>query len=163
MKIENNKVVSLHYVMKNEAGDVLQDNLEYMPEQYIHGHGNILPELERLLEGLQEGQEIEVVIPPEHAYGPKELSLILEVSHADLEDPASINEGDSIQLFDGTDAVVVEKHDQHLVVDANHPLAGQTLFYSMKVSAIRDASEEEILRSEPVLPSAGSCGPEGCC
>ena len=163
MKIENNKVVSLHYVMKNEAGDVLQDNLEYMPEQYLHGHGNILPELERLLEGLQEGQEIEVVIPPELAYGPKELSLILEISNSDLEDAASFNEGDPIQLFDGTDAVVVEKHDQHLVVDANHPLAGQTLFYSMKVSAIRDATEEEILKSEPVLPSTGSCGPEGCC
>lgn len=163
MKIENNKVVSLHYVMKNEAGDVLQDNLEYMPDQYLHGHGNILPELERLLEGLLEGQEIEVVIPPEHAYGPKELSLILEVSHADLEDPASHNEGDPIQLFDGTDAVVIEKHDQYLVVDANHPLAGQTLFYSIKVSAIRDATEEEILRSEPIITIAGSCGPEGCC
>lgn len=163
MKIENNKVVSLHYVLKNEAGDVLQDNLEYLPEQYLHGHGNILPALEQLLEGLEEGQEIEVTIPPEHAYGPKELSLMLEVAHTDLEDPGSFNEGDSIQLFDGTEGVVVEKHDQHLVVDANHPLAGQTLFYSMKVSAIRDATEEEILKSEPVFPSAGSCGPEGCC
>lgn len=163
MRVENNKIVSLHYIMKNEAGDVLQENMEHMPEEYLHGHGNILPELERLLEGLETGQEMEVVIPPEHAYGPKELSLIFDVSHEDLEDPSSINEGDPIQLFDGTEAVVIEKHDDHLVVDANHPLAGQTLYYTIKVAGVRDATEAELSEGQPVVTGEGSCNTPGCC
>lgn len=163
MRVENNKIVSLHYIMKNEAGETLVENMEHSAEEYLHGYGNILPELERLLEGLEEGQEIEVVIPPEHAYGPRELSLIFDVSHQDLEDPLSINEGDPIQLFDGTDAVVIEKHDDHLVVDANHPLAGQTLYYTLKVAAIRDATESELHEGQPQLETKGSCNTPGCC
>lgn len=163
MIITNNKVVSINYLLKDELGNVLQGNDGFTPEEYLHGAENILPVLERALEGLQQDQVIDVVIYPEEAYGPREVSLIIQVSNEDLEDPAAINEGEYIQLFDGTEAIVVEKNDDHIIVDANHPLAGQTLYYTVKISGIRDATEEEIINGEPSAPVAKSCGPAGCC
>jgi len=163
MIITNNKVVSINYLLKDELGNVLQGNDGFTPEEYLHGAENILPGLERALEGLQQDQVIDVVIYPEEAYGPREVSLIIQVSNEDLEDPAAINEGVYIQLFDGTEAIVVEKNDDHIIVDANHPLAGQTLYYTVKISGIRDATEEEIINGEPSAPVAKSCGPAGCC
>jgi len=163
MIIANNKVVSINYMLKDEAGAVLQGNDGYSPEEYLHGADNILPGLERALEGLKQDQVIDVVIYPEEAYGPREVSLIIEVANEDLEDPAAVSEGEYIQLFDGTEAIVVEKNEDHIIVDANHPLSGQTLYYTVKISGIRDATEEEIINGAPSSPSANSCGPEGCC
>jgi FKBP-type peptidyl-prolyl cis-trans isomerase SlyD len=163
MIITYNKVVSINYMLKDELGNLLQDNDGFTPEEYLHGADNILPGLERALEGLKQDQVIDVVIYPEEAYGHKEVSLIIQVSNEDLEDPAAINEGEYIQLFDGTEAIVVEKNDDHIIVDANHPLAGQTLYYAVKIAGIRDATEEEIINGEPSAPVAKSCGPAGCC
>lgn len=163
MIITNNKVVSINYMLKDELGNVLQGNDGFTPEEYLHGADNILPGLERALEGLKQDQVIDVVIDPEEAYGPKEVSLIIEVSNDDLEDYTAINEGEYIQLFDGTEAIVVEKKEDHIIVDANHPLAGQTLYYTVKISGIRDATEEEIMNGEPSAKMQGSCGPKGCC
>jgi FKBP-type peptidyl-prolyl cis-trans isomerase SlyD len=163
MIITNNKDVSINYLLKDELGNLLQGNDGFTPEEYSHGAENILPGLERALEGMKQDQVIDVVIYPEEAYGPKEVSLIIQVSNEDLEDPAAINEGEYIQLFDGTEAIVVEKNDDHIIVDANHPLAGQTLYYTVKISGIRDATEEEIINGEPSAPVVKSCGPAGCC
>ena len=163
MIITNNKVVSINYLLKDELGNLLQGNDGFTPEEYLHGAENILPGLERALEGLQQDQVIDVVIYPEEAYGPKEVSLIIEVANEDLDNPAAINEGEYIELFDGTEAIVVEKNDGHIIVDANHPFAGQTLYYTVKISGIRDATEEEIINGEPSAPVSKSCGPAGCC
>lgn len=56
MKIETDKVVSLRFVMRNEAGEVMEDIMEQAPVQYLHGAGNILPSLENGVEGLQAGE-----------------------------------------------------------------------------------------------------------
>ena len=99
MIITNNKVVSINYVLKDELGNLLQGNDGFTQEEYLHGADNILPGLERALEGLKQDQVIDIVIYPEEAYGPKEVSLVIEVAHEDLEDPAAINEGEYIELI----------------------------------------------------------------
>ena len=163
MIVENNKIVSIHYVLKDDSGQVLHDNTSFAPEEYLHGAGNILPGLELALQDMKAGQEIDVTIPPEYGYGPVEVSLIFEVAAADLPEFDSIAEDDQITLFDGTEVCVREKYEDHLVADANHPLAGKTLHYTVRVAAIRDALSEEILQGEPVAATGGSYGPAGCC
>ncbi len=149
MKVESNKVVTIHYTLKDELGNILQGDDAHIVEEYLHGADNIIPGLERALEGLQESQVIEVVIYEDDAYGPKEKSLIIEVGIDEFENVDTIQEGQYIQLFDGTDAVVVEKADEYIIVDANHPFAGKTLFYTIKIAGIRDATEEELLFGSP--------------
>jgi FKBP-type peptidyl-prolyl cis-trans isomerase SlyD len=149
MKVESNKVVTIHYTLKDELGNTLQGDEAHVVEEYLHGAENIIPGLERALEGLQESQVIEVVVYEDDAYGPKEKSLIIEVGIEEFEDIDSIEEGQYIQLFDGTEAIVVEKTDECIIVDANHPFAGKTLFYTIKISGIRDATEEELLVGSP--------------
>ena len=163
MLVEHNKIVSIHYVLKDESGNVLHDNNSYAAEEYLHGADNILPGLEMALQSMKQGQEIDVIIPPEFGYGPVEASLIFEVLREDLPEFEDIQEGDRITIFDGTEVTVVDKYAHHLVVDANHPFAGQTLYYTVKVTGIRDATEEELLQGEPIAEAGSSCGPAGCC
>lgn len=163
MVVENNKVVSIHYVLKDAEDNILHDNHSYAAEEYLHGAGNILPGLEMALHAMKTGQEIDLIIPPEYGYGPVEASLIFEVANEDLSGVEDVVEGDRVTLFDGTEAVVLDKYEDHVVVDANHPLAGQTLHYTVKVTDIRDATEEELLAGEPLPQIGGSCGPAGCC
>lgn len=163
MIVENNKVVLIHYFLKDEEGKTLQGKDEYILEEYLHGAENIIPGLERALEGMKAEQVIEVIVYEDEAYGPREKSLVIEVAIEDFENPASINEGEYIQLFDGTDAVVIEKNDDQIIVDANHPLSGKTLFFTVKIIDIRDATEEELIIRAPIKKSNMGCGPEGCC
>ncbi|HLO79677.1 MAG TPA: FKBP-type peptidyl-prolyl cis-trans isomerase [Chitinophagaceae bacterium] len=163
MFVEKNKIVAINYVMKDEEGNLIIGNEGYDPEEYLHGAGNILPRLEHALTGLKQDDVIDVVIPPEEAYGPREVSLLLEVSIEDVDDPESLKEGEFIQLFDGTEGVVLAHKGTHVVVDANHPLAGKTLHYTIRISAVREATEEEIQNAAPIPVQTGACGPAGCC
>ena len=138
--------------MKDEDGNLILSNEGGEPEEYLHGAGNILPRLEQALTGLKQDDVIDVVLLPEEAYGHREVSLVLEVAAEDLEDPESLDEGQYIQLFDGTEGIVVVNNGNHVVIDANHPLAGKTLHYTIRVSAIRDATEEELQNAGPILP-----------
>ncbi|HSF44456.1 MAG TPA: peptidylprolyl isomerase [Chitinophagaceae bacterium] len=152
MLVETNKIVSINYIMKDEDGNLILSNEGSDPEKYLHGAGNILPRLEQALTGLKQDDVIDVVVPPEEGFGQREVSLVLEVAAEDLEDPDSLEEGQYIQLFDGTEGVVVLNKGSHVVVDANHPLAGKTLHYTIRVSAIRDATEDELQNAGPILP-----------
>lgn len=162
MLVERNKIVAINYVMKDAEGNLILSNEGHEPEEYLHGAGNLLPRLEQALTGLKQDDVIDVVIPPEEAYGPREVSLVLDVSVSDLEDPDSMQEGEFIQLFDGTEGVVVAHKGTHVVVDANHPLAGKTLHYTIRISSIRDATEEELQSLAPLPLQTGNCGPGGC-
>lgn len=163
MIVENNKVVSIQYLLKDEDGKTFQGNGEYIFEEYLHGTESIIPGLERALQGMKAEQVIEVVVYEDEAYGPREKSLIIEVAIEEFENPESINEGEYIQLFDGTDAIVIQKTDDQVIVDANHPLAGKTLFFTVKIIDVREATEEELLQGSPIQKANVGCGPEGCC
>jgi FKBP-type peptidyl-prolyl cis-trans isomerase SlyD len=155
-----NTYVTVDYELRDEDGDMLEASAEEggAPIRYVHGYGMLVPGLEAALVGLRQGDEREVVVPAEAGYGEYDESLLLEVGRAELPDPAGVKVGDEFvaESPDGDEIAmsVVEIGDKQVVVDANHPLAGMTLRYQVKVLDVREATEDEIEHAAAQLDEA---------
>ncbi|MGD0675976.1 MAG: peptidylprolyl isomerase [Polyangiaceae bacterium] len=153
LTIQPNAHVTLDYELRDEGGDLLDDSAGEgaEPIRYVHGYGMLVPGLEAALAGLQVGDEREVVVPADAGYGEYDDGLVLEVDREQLPDPRGVEVGDEFvaESPDGDEIAmsVVEVHDDRVVVDANHPLAGMTLRYMVKVLDVRPATELEIERA----------------
>jgi len=146
--VKNGRVISLNFVLKNEQGEVLDSSEKGHPLEYLHGYGDIIPGLEKALDGRKLGEKMTVVIPPAEAYGEYEVSLVDEVSRDQFPGVEEIEPGMQFQthMDDGAPMVinVTAVDEDTVVVDANHPLAGVTLVFEVEISAIREACKEEI-------------------
>lgn len=165
--IQPNAHVILEYTLADEDGTLLDssDGEDGEPIEYVHGYGMVVPGLEAALVGLKAGDTKDVVVPPEEAFGERDEDLVLEIDRADFPNPAAVAAGDEFiaESPDGEEVAmhVVEVHDGSVVVDANHPLAGCTLRYSVKVREVRAATEEEIAEAAELFEEAGYGG--SCC
>lgn len=147
MQVSENKVVSIHYVLKNSAGEVIDSSVGRAPLSYLHGMGHIIPGLERALEGKTAGDHVDVSITPEEAYGERNEALIQAVPRSAFEGVEEIEPG--MQFRAETPAgsqilTILEVQDDQVIVDGNHPLAGETLYFSVEITDIREATEEEL-------------------
>lgn len=139
MKIAENAAVSIHYTLTNDAGEVLDSSQGQEPLDYIHGSGQIIPGLEAALEGKQVGDTLQVTIAPEDAYGPRHEELIQPVPREAFEGVDDIEPGMQFQAEseEGMQLVTVAAVDETTVtVDANHPLAGETLHFDVEVTSV---------------------------
>jgi FKBP-type peptidyl-prolyl cis-trans isomerase SlyD len=159
--IEPNAHVVLEYELCDESGAVVDasDREDGEPIVYVHGYGMIVPGLEAGVAGMKVGDEREVVVPPEAGFGEHDDELVLEVDREDLPRPKEVKTGDEMvaESPDGEEAVmrVVEVKDDSVVLDANHPLAGKTLRYKVKVREIREGTEGEIAEAARGFEEAG--------
>lgn len=163
MQIANNSVVSIQYTLKNSDGQIIDQSAEGQPLTYLHGHRNIIPGLESALVEKSVGDALDVSVDPENAYGTVNPALIQEVPKEHFQGVETLEVGMRFQASteQGPVPVVVTKVAEDLVtVDGNHPLAGQTLNFSVKVEAIREATEEEIAHGS-IHQSGGCCGGGG--
>ena len=147
MQIADNAVVAIDYTLRDTEGEVIDASPEGQPLQYLHGAGNIIPGLEKALEGKAAGEDIDVNIPPEEAYGERDDRLQQDVPLSMFEGVDNVEAGMRFQAQtqSGTQVVTVAAvSGDNITVDANHPLAGQTLNFKVKVSEVREASSEEI-------------------
>jgi len=147
MKIAHEKVVSIHYTLKNKEGTVLDSSSGSEPLAYLHGFGNIIPGLENALEGKEKGEKLSVSVEPEQGYGARDEQLVQAVPRSAFKGVDDLAPGMQFQAQgpQGTRLVVVTQVAQDVVtVDANHPLAGQTLHFDVEVSEVRDATAEEL-------------------
>src|SRR5829696_9289737 len=147
MAIEKDKVVSIDYTLMGENGQVLDSSQGREPLAYLHGAGNIIPGLENALEGKAEGDQLNVMIPPDQAYGPRDEKMVQPVPRASFQGVPDIQPG--MQFQANTNAgprliTVVGVEGDQVTIDANHPLAGATLNFDVKVVNIRDATQEEL-------------------
>jgi FKBP-type peptidyl-prolyl cis-trans isomerase SlyD len=147
VQIGPNVFAEVDYVLSGEDGEVLDDSSadDGEPLRYVHGYGMLVPGLEKRLVGLAAGDAIDVVVPPEEAYGLHDDELVYAI---DRSEAPTASEGDEVVLEDedGDEAVaqVVEVGEEEIVVDGNHPLAGLTLRYRLNVREVREATPEEI-------------------
>jgi FKBP-type peptidyl-prolyl cis-trans isomerase SlyD len=148
MKIKDHTVVSFHYTLTGESGDKLDSTRDRgEPMLYLHGAGNIIPGLEKAMEGRQAGDVFQVTVPPGEAYGEQREANVqriplkkLGITGRQLTPGMILN----LQTSQGPAQVTVLKVGRFNVdVDANHPLAGQPLTFDVEILDIRDATDEE--------------------
>lgn len=148
MQISKNKVVVLEYTLKDNEGVVIDQSSGDESFTFIHGVGGIIPGLENALEGKKANDELSVTIEPDEGYGQREESLLDEVPIDRFDEAGEISEGMQFQTAteDGTPKIVtvIKITDGVVTVDGNHPLAGITLNFDVKVLDVRDATEEEL-------------------
>lgn len=147
MQIGKNNVVTIHYTLKDDSGNLMESSEGGAPMAYLHGASNIIPGLEAALEGRSVGDDVSVRIAPEEAYGVRDDSKTQAVPR-EMFGEQEVNVGAQFhaQSPDGghITVTVVEVADEEITVDANHPLAGMHLNFDVTVVEIRDATEEEL-------------------
>jgi len=148
MQIAANKAVSIDYTLTNEGGEVIDSSVGGAPLVYLHGAGNIIVGLEKALEGKQAGDELEVTIEPQEAYGDYSVELVAVLNRAMFEGVDELEVGMQFHASapDGGMQIVTIRdiEGEDVTVDGNHPLAGQRLNFKVKVVNVRDAAAEEI-------------------
>jgi FKBP-type peptidyl-prolyl cis-trans isomerase SlyD len=146
MTIGPKTVVSIEYTLKDDAGEELDSSSGRDPLTYLHGVGNLVPGLERALDGKTTGDAIDITLPPAEAYGDRDDKLVRNLPLRKIADKKpQVGRRYRAQLEDGQAVVLVTglKGD-YATVDANHPLAGMTLHFQVKVVEIREATADEI-------------------
>jgi FKBP-type peptidyl-prolyl cis-trans isomerase SlyD len=144
--ITADKAVTIHYAVKNPAGEVLDKSSEEQPLAFIFGRGMLIPGLEKALEGKTAGDAFEAQVASEEAYGERHDGLVQAVPRQMFGD----NEvAPGMQFRASTDngdqsVMVVEVNDDTVTVDGNHPLAGVDLTFDVEVVSVRDATAEEL-------------------
>ncbi|MFW6322919.1 MAG: FKBP-type peptidyl-prolyl cis-trans isomerase [Guyparkeria sp.] len=145
-RVEKDRVVRVFHVMRDDDGQVLADT-QVDGFEYIHGHGNLIPGLEAALEGHAEGDEIEVTVEPEQAYGLHDPEAVVEVPKERIDARAELAPGNMVEAHgpDGRiEMLILEVGDETVKVDLNHPLAGFRLHFKARVGLVRDAHPDEI-------------------
>ena len=164
MRIAKDHIVSFDYTLTDDTGAIL-DASRGAPLAYLHGGRNIIPGLEKALEGLTVGDEKKVAVPPAEGYGEFDERLIMSV-------PAERMGGNTVQVgmrfHAETNAglrvlTVKEVKPNEVVLDGNHELAGKTLHFSVKVVDVRPATPTELAHGHPHQESSGCCGGGGGC
>lgn len=153
MNIAPQRVATLHYVLSDQAGQVLDDSrARQRPLEYLHGHGNLMAGLERALEGQTAGAEMTITLMPADAYGLRDESLVRQVARSAFP-MAELAPGMRFQTPGdaGPEIVtVLEVEDDEVLIDTNHPLAGETLRYRLEVLSVRDATRAELAKGHPL-------------
>ncbi len=147
MKITKNRAVTMQYILKNSKNKVLDSSQEDSPLVYIHGVGSLIPGLEKALEGRTAGDSLRVSVKPEDAYGVRSEELVRTIPKSEFRDADKIEVSEQFEVDTDNGPLVltvIAVKAQEIVVDGNHPLAGETLHFEVIVAEVREATEEEL-------------------
>ncbi|MCD9033478.1 peptidylprolyl isomerase [Luteimonas sp. Y-2-2-4F] len=146
MKIEKDRVVRFHYTVSEPGQDPVESSKEREPLAILVGHGNIIPGLEKALEGREAGDSFGADVPAADAYGERRDGLTQRVPKKHF-GAQRLAPGMQVVLQTnfGPRAVTIEKVGMTVVdVDLNHPMAGKDLHFDIEVVEVREATPEEI-------------------
>ncbi len=157
MEIGFQKMVKIHYTLKDVEGNQLDSSVGGEPLEYMHGIGSLIPGLEKELEGKNPGDKFHLEIEPALGYGEYDEKLVAEVPRSQFDANFPIEVGQQFQADTATGPMIVKVTkvtDDKITVDGNHELAGKKLCFDVEVVDVRDATEAEL---EPFV-SEGGCG-----
>jgi FKBP-type peptidyl-prolyl cis-trans isomerase SlyD len=147
MRIARNSVVTIDFTMYGDANEVLESSQDDTPLVYMHGIGELPDGLEEELAGKQAGDEVDVTLLPQQAYGEYDASLVQAVPREQFDGAEEIAVGMRFEAEteEGPRVVhVVGLEDGDVIVDANEPYAGRTVRFAVKVLGVREASDDEL-------------------
>ena len=148
MKIQNNSAVSFHYTLTDDDGIRIDSSEGQEPLGYLHGAGNIIPGLEKALEGKTIGDSLTVAVTAAEGYGEVQKELIQEVPKEAFQGIDTIEVGMQFEAQTGqggtVPVTVIDVTDDLVTVDGNHPLAGKNLNFEVSIEDVREATEEEL-------------------
>jgi len=146
MQIAMNTVVSMTYELLNSDGEVLESSQE--PVTYLHGgYDNIFPRVEEELHGKSVGDVVEITLEPADAFGEYDEELV-QIEPASAFPSKDLKVGQQFEGEDDTGEVILYTitniEDGKVVVDGNHPWAGERVLFKASITAVRSASKEEV-------------------
>jgi FKBP-type peptidyl-prolyl cis-trans isomerase SlyD len=149
MPITAQQVVSIEYTLTDDSGTTLDSSDGRAPLSYLHGANNIVEGLERALEGLDVGANVEVTVTPAQGYGEYDATLAQNVAIRKLNVPngtrAQVGARVGLKTNAGWKPVFIKAiKGDYAQVDGNHPLAGKTLHFKVKVVGLRAPTSEEL-------------------
>ena len=162
MEIAYQKMVKIHYTLKDVDGNQLDSSLDGEPLEYMHGIGSLIPGLEQELTGKNPGDKFHSEIEPALGYGEYDEALVAEVPRSQFDADFEIEVGQQFQAQTATGPMIVKVTkvgDDKITVDGNHELAGKKLCFDVEVVDVRDATEAEL---EPFVNEGGCGGCSGC-
>ena len=146
--VSDDLVVSLDYTLRLEDGRVVDTSAGREPLEFLQGHSQIVPGLEQALYGMYVGDEKEVVVQPEDGYGVLDPDAFQEIPLNVFPSDITLEPGMGLELMDNSGelmlAFVAEVRPDNVLLDFNHPLAGATLQFNVKVAALRHATTDEL-------------------
>ena len=158
MQVTSNQVVTMHYTLTNPEGEVIDSSQGKAPLAYLHGHGNIIPGLEKQLEGKAVGDKLKAEVPAAEGYGERNPEMVVEAQRSQFPEGVELEAGMRFQAQtpNGPRIAEIQKVEGDTVtVDTNHPLAGVDLTFDVEIMEIREATSEEIDHGHV---HSGSCG-----
>ena len=136
--------VKMHYTLTLANGEILESTAEGEPVEFIFGTGKIIPGLEKELEGMGIGEEKHIEVSPEEAYGERNPEAIVDIPKEEFPAQGPVEAGMmfKLQREDGMimHVTVVESGEENLKLDLNHPLAGETLHFDVKIEGVSPPS-----------------------
>lgn len=147
MKITENSVVTIKYVLTDSCGNILDNTGAEDPFSYVHGRSQLFPDIQIALEGREPDDTLRVTIPPERAFGNRDDSMVVVAPRSDFRGIYNLSPGMQLPVRDGDDVGMVrvlKVEGSDVTIDGNHPLAGVTLVFDITVVTVREAGEEDL-------------------
>ena len=139
-KTKNGDAIKIHYTGKLEDGNVFNDSREGQPLEFIVGGGEVMPGIEKGVIGMEPGDTKTIEIPPEDGFGPRRKELVIDFPKSKMPDQITPTLGQRLKMQhpDGghIELMITDVKEETITLDANHPLAGQTLIFDLELVEI---------------------------
>ena len=148
LKVADGLVVGLAYTLRLDDGEIVDSSSDQEPLQFLQGRGQIVPGLEQALYGMAVDDRKDVVVAPADGYGEQDPDASELVDRDVFPPDPDLRPGIGLRMRDGSgealEAYVAEVRPDGVLLDFNHPLAGETLYFQVRIAALRPATSEEL-------------------